>query len=248
MAQAATSTPAAGSLGLTAALAAPLQRLLHTGQRRAGPARLHAGDGQPVIVFPVLGGGPASTADLRRTLAETGFDSHDWGLGVDTGPRDAELGAWLRRLEERVIDVFESARQPVTLLGWSLSGLYAREVAKRLNPLVRQVITMGTPFNTAADPDHRCMLFKVLERSPGAAALQVRQRIRQCPPVPFTSIYSKADGVVPWELCVDVETPTSENVEVEGCTHAQLAQHPRVLEIVTHRLAQPQENWMPFRA
>ena len=123
--------------------------------RREGDATLYLGQGQLVIVCPVLGGGPDSTAPLRRLLNDAGFVSYDWGMGVDTGPRDRNLNRWLRALEERVIEVAEAEGSCVSLLGWSLSGIYAREVAKRTNPLVRQVITLGTPFNTMADNHQR---------------------------------------------------------------------------------------------
>ena len=200
-----------------------------------------------MIVFPVHGGGAGSTATLRRLLDNAGFVSYDWGMGVDTGPRDRNLNRWLRELEEKVIDVAEAAGSSVSLLGWSLSGIYAREVAKRANPLVRQVITMGTPFNTMAD-HHQCPLIKVLEIGDGSLAVNLRHRLSQSPPVPSTSIYSKTDGLVPWEMCVAKETMQSENIEVEGATHRGLPAHPRALEAITHRLAQPDGEWRPFGA
>ena len=233
------------------ALRLPLRALLKRcapSTRRQGDATVYLGQGQPVIVFPVLGGGPDSTAPLRKLLDDSGFVSHDWGMGVDTGPRDRSLNLWLRELEEKVIDVAETASSSVTLLGWGLGGIYARELAKRNNPLVRQVITLGTPFNTTADPHQRCPLFKVLESGYGSLAVNIRHRLRQCPPVPFTSIYSKTDGLVPWKLCVETESAQSENIEVEGATHRGLPAHPKVLEAITHRLAQPEEKWRPFAA
>ncbi|MDB5946040.1 MAG: hypothetical protein JWQ33_1066, partial [Ramlibacter sp.] len=199
------------------ALRQPLRALLKRctpATKRAGDATVYLGQGQPVIVFPVLGGGPASTAPLRKVLDDAGFVTHDWGMGVDTGPRDRNLNRWLRELEERVIDVAEAEGSSVTLLGWSLGGIYARELAKRTNPLVRQVITLGTPFNTDADAQQRCPLFKVLESGYGSMAVNIRHRLRQCPPVPYTSIYSKSDGLVPWELCVEKESAEAENIEV----------------------------------
>ena len=231
------------------ALRQPLRALLKRcapDSKREGEATLYLGQGQPVIVFPVLGGGPDSTAPLRKLLDDAGFVSYDWGMGVDTGPRDRNLNRWLRELEEKVIDVAEAEESSVTLLGWSLGGIYARELAKRTNPLVRQVITLGTPFNTAADPRQRCPLFKVLEGGYGSMAVNIRHRLRQCPPVPCTSIYSKSDGLVPWELCVETETAQAENIEIEGATHRGLPAHPKVLEVITHRLAQPEGEWRPF--
>lgn len=231
------------------ALRQPLRSLFHRASpafRRTPQGRLYLGQGQPVIVFPVLGSGPESTAALRQTLRQAGFAAHDWGQGRDRGPGDMDLNLWLRKLEECVIDVFEAAQSPVTLLGWGLSGIYARELAKRTNPLVRQVITLGTPFNTAADPHRRCKVLQVLEAGAQRMPLAVRQRLRQCPPVPFSSLYSRDDGLVRWEQCLEKETPETENIEIAGASHYELPQHPRALEVITHRLAQPEGQWRPF--
>ncbi len=226
----------------------PLRQLFHPAPsvRRSPKGRLFEGDGQPVIVFPRQGSGPDSTAELRGTLEQVGFRAHDWGHGADEGPRGMGLSRWLRKLEECVIDVFEVTQAPVTLLGWGLSGIYARELAKRANPLVRQVITLGSPFNTAADPHRQCKVFGLLDSGPERMPLAVRTRIRQRPPVPCTSVYSKDDDVVRWEQCLEKETAESENIEVPGARHHELATHPTVLEVITHRLAQPEGQWKPF--
>ncbi len=241
--------PAAPALD---ALRMPLRALLKRcvpSIRREGESTLYLGQGQPVIVFPVLGGGPDSTAPLRRVLDDAGFVSYDWGMGVDTGPRDRNLSRWLRELEEKLIDVAEAQGTAVSLLGWSLSGIYARELAKRTNPLVRQVITLGTPFNTLAPQHQRCPLIKVLEGGYGGSlAVNLRHRLSQRPPVPSTSIYSRTDGLVPWQLCVEKESEQSENVEIDGATHRGLPAHPKVLEAITNRLAQPEGQWHPFGA
>jgi hypothetical protein len=233
------------------ALRSPLRALLKRcapATRRDGDVEISLGQGQPVIVFPVLGGGPDSTAALRRLLDDAGFATYDWGMGIDTGPRDRNLNRWLRELEEKVIDVAEAQGSSVSLLGWSLSGIYARELAKRTNPLVRQVITLGTPFNTMADKQQACPLIKVLESGYGSLAVNLRHRLSQSPPVPSTSIYSKADGLVPWQMCVERVSPLAENIEVEGATHRGLPAHPKALEAITHRLAQPEGEWRPFGA
>jgi hypothetical protein len=231
------------------ALRQPLRALLKRcapSVRREAQGNIYLGQGQPVMVFPVLGSGPDSTAPLRKLLDEAGFVSYDWGMGVDTGPRDRNLNRWLRELEEKLIDVAEAEGSSVSLLGWSLSGIYARELAKRTNPLVRQVITLGTPFNTAADAREACPLIKVLESGHGSLAVNLRHRLSQRPPVPTTSIYSKTDGLVPWQMCVEKQGLESENIEVEGATHRGLPAHPKVLEAITHRLAQPDGEWRPF--
>jgi hypothetical protein len=111
---------------------------------------------------------------------------------------------------------------------------------------VRQVITMGTPFNTAADPQRRCQVMALLESGTERLPLAVRTRLQQRPPVPVTSVYSKADGVVRWEQCLERATPDTENVEVPGVQHHELPDHPRTIEVITHRLAQPEGQWRPF--
>jgi pimeloyl-ACP methyl ester carboxylesterase len=227
----------------------PLRHLFQAPKvHRTAQGRVYEGQGQPVIVFPRQRTGPESTATLRRTLEQLNFKPYDWGHGTDDGPRGMGLGHWLRKLEECVIDVFELTQAPVTLLGWGLSGIYARELAKRANPLVRQVITLGTPFNTAADPARQCKVFALLESGNERLPLAVRHRLRQCPPVPCTSIYSRDDGVVRWEQCVEKETAESENIELSGVRHEELPAHPKALEAITHRLAQPEGPWKPFSA
>jgi len=230
------------------ALREPLRRLIQRATqpyRQSGEARIYLGEGQPVMVFPAFGGGAASTAPMRRILDQARFKTYDWGLGIDTGPGEFGLDRCLRRLEEQVIEIFEAVRAPITLLGSGLSGIYAREVAKRCDPLLRQVITLGTPFNTAADPQHQCALLRQLAGQRGRIEPAVWTRLRQRPPIPFTSIYAQNDRAVPWQMCVEVETPTSENIPV-ATGGAQLARHPKVLEAITHRLAQAGDEWRPF--
>ena len=228
----------------------PLRRLIHRTTQSSQPipgGRLYLGEGQPVIVFPAFGGGPETTASLRGTLNGAGFASFDWGLGADKGPGPFSLNRCLRRLEEQVIEVFEDARQPVTLLGWGLSGIYARELAKRITPLVRQVITLGTPFNIRAEGAGPCAMLAPLHDAQGHVDAALSFRLRQRPPVPCTSIYSLSDETVPWQMCVETESAESENIKL-AVPHRQLAQSPKVLEIITHRLAQPMDEWRPFDA
>lgn len=227
----------------------PLRQLFNAPRmRRTTHGRVYEGQGQPAIVFPRQGTGSESTAPLRRTLEEAGFRPFDWGLGRNDGPRGISLHLWLRKLEEGVIDAFEVTQAPVTLIGWGLAGIYARELAKRANPLVRQVITLGAPFNTAADPQRRCKVVGLLDTGPGRMPLALRNALRQQPPVPCTALYSKDDGVVRWEQCVERDSAETENIELPGVRHEELATHPKALEVITHRLAQPEGTWKPYEA
>jgi hypothetical protein len=209
----------------------------------AAPTAPKPGDGQPALAFPMFGAGSESTTRLRQALNRAGFHCHDWGYGPDTGPRSGSLRHRLRRIEETLIDVFEAEREPVTLIGWGLSGLYAREVAKRATPLVRQVITLGTPFNVAAG---QCDMLRPLHDDSGQVAAALARQLGERPPVPCTSIYSMSDSAVPWQMSVDVESPSSENVVVSGVEHRDLADHPKVRAIIADRLAQPADPWRPF--
>ena len=151
---------------------------------------------------------------MRAVLDEAGFTSYDWGQGVDKGPQGLGLSHCLRRLEEQVIDAFEIERRPITLVGWGLSGIYAREVAKRTTPMVRQVITLGTPINLTAPGQPPCSMLRALQDKQGHLDPAVALRLRQRPPVPCTSIYSMTDNAVPWQMCLQTESLMSENVLV----------------------------------
>jgi hypothetical protein len=96
------------------------------------------------------------------------------------------------------------------------------------------------------DQLQNCPMLRALEGDHMESA--VRRRLRQRPPVPCTSIYSMSDGVLPWQLCVESESPISENIQVPVASHRELADHPKVLEIITHRLAQPEDRWYPWAA
>jgi hypothetical protein len=204
--------------------------------RRLGAHRLYLGNGQPVLVLPEFGGGPETTSQLRSALCDAGFAAYDWELGVDAGPRHG-LSPLLRAIEERVIDVFEAERQGIVLVGCGLSGIYAREVAKRTSPLVRGVITVGTPIRVV-DAAGSCFMLRALFAPRAMVDAAVVNRLRQRPPVPCTSIYTTTDEAVRWDLSEDVESPLSENVVVPARRHADLALHPMTLEAITYRIAQ----------
>ena len=223
----------------------PLARLVgRSDRRRIGEYNVYTGRGQAVLVLPEFTGGPESTRELRNVLHHAGFAVHDWGLGVDKGP-EAGLDPLIRRLEERVIDVYEVEHGTVTLIGCGLSGIYAREVAKRTTPIVRQVITVGTPVRVR-DPYQRCAMLQALF-APGSGVDTLKMnRLRQRPPVPCTSIYSVTDEAVPAELAEEPESLTTENLVVPARRHADLMLHPKTVEAITQRLARTDEEWRLF--
>ena len=197
--------------------------------------------------IPGLGAGAWSTWRLRSALAAAGFDSVDWGFGLNRGPRGS-LPNWLDRLAAAV--EAESARdgRKVSLVGWSLGGIYAREIARAVPHAVRQVVTLGSPFGAEADATHAGWLYRLLSGSKPPQSRRYLQDLRRALPVPSTSVFSKADGIVPWQGCLQKEGPLSENIEVPGVSHLGMGTHRAVLALVAERLAQPEGQWKPRSA
>jgi len=207
------------------------------------PARV-AGDGHPVIIYPGLGAGTMNMAPLRAHLRSCNFEVFDWELGVNTGP-DGPFDDWLAGLVERVREMHAARGRKVSLVGWSLGGIYAREIAKCCPRAVRQVVTLATPHNSLAGGNHAGTLVTLVG---GSAQLtpDLQARLRQRPPVPTTSIYSRSDGLVSWRGCLEQRAPEVENVAVDA-SHLGMPTHPDVLRIVADRLAQPEGRWRPYR-
>ena len=224
----------------------PLRALLDLCAAKVGALPPVTGDGHPVIVYPGLGAGPMATSQLRAHLRTCRFDVHDWAFGVNTGP-DGAFDAWLPQLVERVCGLHARVGRKVSLVGWSLGGIYAREIAKRCPASVRQVLTLGTPHNAVAEANHAGAIFRLLGGDTSQLTPDLVARLRERPPVPTTSIYSETDGVVSWRGCLEQPGPQVENVAV-GASHLGMPTHPEVLRIVADRLAQPEGRWRPYGA
>lgn len=232
----------APALGLLAT--EPLRAMLDYFASRVATLPVPDGDGHPIVVYPGLGGGALATSHLRSFLKDCGFAVHDWGGGVNTGP-EGVFDDWLQPHEARVRELHREHARAVSLIGWSLGGVYAREIAKRCPGCVRQVITLATPFAALARGNHAGTVFKLLNREKTHLPAGLEARIRECPPVPTTSVYSKSDGIVCWRGCIEKATATAESVEVHA-SHLGMVTHPQVLRIVANRLAQPEGRWEPF--
>jgi hypothetical protein len=222
----------------------PIRALFDFLASHVGSRALPVGDGHPVVVYPGLGAGALTTSYLRRFLTESGFTVHDWEGGVNTGP-EGILDDWLGTLDDRVMELHRLHGRKVSLIGWSLGGVYAREIAKRCPDAVRQVITMGTPFASLGGGNHAGTVFKLLNRERAHLPPELELRLRECPPVPTTSIYSKTDGIVSWQGCIEKESARSESVEVSA-SHLGMVSHSEVMRIVVNRLAQPEGKWQPL--
>lgn len=205
------------------------------------------GDGHPVLVLPGLGTADGSTHYIRHFLTDIGYDARPWGMGRNLGPRDG-MDTMLDQLARLVHSVSESSGgQQVSIVGWSLGGIYAREMAKLAPGIVRQVITLGTPFKSEVGGTNADFLYELLTKDVSHKDPDILRKIAEPPPVPFTSIYSKTDGVVHWESSIETDGQQYENIEIPGACHLGLGHNPISMYIIANRLTQTRDNWMPYR-
>lgn len=202
------------------------------------PAGQHVrGTGQPVMVLPGLGTNEHSTALMRKFLNNIGYDARDWGMGLNAGPRGG-IEPCLDQLEQQLIAIsYIGKQQKVVLLGWSLGGVFARELAKRRPDLVEMVISMGTPLTGDPDATNVKKLYEMISGADAAADQALLDRIKEPPPVPCVSIFSKTDGIVAWEACAGDKDGVTKGVEIEGVSHLGMMTHPIALKAVAQELA-----------
>ena len=200
------------------------------------------GDGHPVLVLPGLVTSDRSTVALRGFLKSKGYASYGWDLGRNYGPLPGVESKMIDRLKE----LADKHERKVSLVGWSLGGIYARQLAKMLPDDVRLVITLGSPFN--GDP-RATNAWKLYEFTSGH---KVDDReghmggaISESPPVPTTAIYSRTDGICAWQACMENALPHTESIEVEA-SHCGLGHHPAAVYAIADRLAQREGEWTPF--
>ncbi len=201
-----TLSPSFGAPPLSLLAMEPLRAMFDYCAARVGAGPQPVGDGHPVVVYPGLAGGAMTTSHLRGFLNKSAFTVHDWEGGINTGP-EGVFDEWLAGLAKRVRELHARHGRKVSLVGWSLGGVYAREIAKHCPQAVRQVITLGTPFGALGGGTHAGKVFKLLNRDTAQLTPEVEARIRECPPVPTTSIYSKTDGIVAWRGCIEKKSP-----------------------------------------
>jgi pimeloyl-ACP methyl ester carboxylesterase len=205
--------------------------------------RAPRGDGQPVIVFPGLSASDSSTVPLRSYLKSLDYDVSGWNQGFNFGARAGVLSAAIRQ----VSDTFDASGKKVNLIGWSLGGVYARELAKILPDKVRSVITLGTPFSGSPKSTNA---WRVYEFTSGRRSESDSSQydLPTAPPVPTTSLFSRTDGIVAWRASIQAPcavNPHTENVEVLA-SHVGIGVNPAAWWAIADRLAQPDGQWKPF--
>jgi pimeloyl-ACP methyl ester carboxylesterase len=192
-------------------------------------AKVQKGDGRTVLVMPPLGRGDACTIVVREFLTRIGYDAHGWNLGVNPGPTARILNGVADRLQE-LFDV----RGAVSLLGFSMGGIFGRWLALRKPEQVRQVITVRSPIHEPAR-SFWLPLGPLIGFWRGHDLNKLAEEIARPLPVPRTILFSREDGIVNWLSCVDRSCP-EDCFEIAG-PHTLIAHNPRVMSIVADRLA-----------
>lgn len=236
--------------GLTRRLISESSALLEIGSNFALLRRLQKfvpdGDGHPVLLIPGFTASDASMKQLQKFLNNAGYAASSWGLGRNKGLHKD----YLERLKDKVAGMAEEFGGQVSVIGWSGGGMYARGLSHEIPDMIRQVITMGSPFKLTEDTlDHLPeAIYKFHDR------LSPREELTDeldasawgaSPPVPSTSLFSKRDGLAPWAFCLDHRDEQSENVQVAG-SHAGMTFNPLMYYVIADRLAQPADNWRHF--
>ena len=204
--------------------------------------RAPKGDGHPVLTLPGFLASDLSMAPMRRYLAMLGYDTRAWNMGRNLGGVAAKRGA-LRDLVKRI---HETTGRKVSIVGWSLGGIYARDLALQVPEMVRSVITLGSPFANDVSATNATRLYEALSGEGIDDIPEIREAIAGDLPVPATAIFSRTDGIVNWRTSVLRPSATAENIEVHLASHTGFGVNPAALWAVADRLAQGEGEFVHF--
>ena len=204
--------------------------------------RAPRGDGHPVLALPGFLASDLSMAPLRRYLTELGYDAHAWQMGRNFGC----LLKMRAALRERLAAIHATTGRKVSLVGWSLGGVYARDLALHAPDMVRYVVTLGSPFANDVRATNATKLYEMLSGETVGDDPEFLAAIAGDLPMPATSIFSRADGVVNWRTCLLRPSAIAENIEVYLASHVGLGVNPAALWAVADRLAQQEGQFSQF--
>ena len=209
-------------------------------------AMLPRGDGHGVLVLPGFMASDGSTRPMRKLLSDLGYEVAGWELGRNLRVDNERVAAMARCVEA----LYDRTGGKISIVGWGLGGVFARELAKQLPDKVRQVISLGSPISDNRNFTNARPLFEMINgEKPEPMKNGKFRKLGDAPPVPTTSILTKADGVVHWRGSVQHpgDNPQTENIEVFA-SHIGLGVNPAVMYAIADRLAQPEGEWTPFEA
>ena len=207
------------------------------GMLRKSMLNLPKGDGHPVLVLPGFMASDHSTGPMRRLFNDLGYKAYV----VFNEIREREMSDLVER-------IYAENGRKLSIVGWSLGGVYARELAKMHPDIARIVVSLGSPISNNRRHSAPSRLFEAINGKQTKPEAEGRYRdLEAAPPVPTTSILTKTDGVVSWRGSVQCPTKghQTENIVVPA-SHVGLGVNPLVMLAVADRLAQPEGQWAPF--
>jgi len=204
--------------------------------------RAPRGDGHPVLTLPGFLASDLSMRPMRRYLRELGYDAYAWKMGRNIGGVSRMRAA----LKDRLAGIHAATGRKVSIVGWSLGGVYARDLALQAPDMVRCVITLGSPFAGDVRATNATRLYEALSGEAVEDQSKLRAAIAGDLPVPASSIYSRTDGVVNWHTCLLRPSDTAENIEVHLASHIGLGVNAAALWAVADRLAQTEGQFRQF--
>jgi pimeloyl-ACP methyl ester carboxylesterase len=204
--------------------------------------RAPQGDGHPVLALPGFLASDLSMAPMRRYLKQLGYDTYAWKMGRNLGGIASRRNA----LKSLLTEIHTSTGRKVSIVGWSLGGIYARDLALGSPDMVRSVITLGTPFANDVRATNATRLYEALSGETVEDNTELTEAIGRDLPVPVTSIYSRTDGIVNWRTSVLRPSDTAENIEVPLASHVGLGVNAAALWAIADRLAQAEGEFHQF--
>jgi pimeloyl-ACP methyl ester carboxylesterase len=204
--------------------------------------RAPTGDGHPVLTLPGFLASDLSMAPMRRYLKELGYDTYAWKMGRNIGGVSRMRAA----LRDRLAEIHAATGRKVSVIGWSLGGVYARDLALQMPDKVRYVVTLGSPFANDIRATNATQLYEALSGETVEDNAELRDAIAGDLPVPTTSIFSRSDGIVNWRTCLLRPSNTAENIEVHLASHVGFGVNAAALWAVADRLAQAEGQFRQF--
>jgi len=186
-----------------------------------------------VLIIPGFGGGDLSVLPLKVFLRNQGHHSYSWGLGINHSQVDKLIIPLINRIKH----ISDKHGEPVSLIGWSLGGIFARELARYQSKYIASVVTMGSPVIVGP----RITALKKLSGLFGWDIEQIEQDMIKGfdTPIerPITAIYSKLDGIVSWQACIDHWSPEVQHHEVTT-SHIGMGFSKEVYQVISYSMAQ----------
>ncbi len=183
-----------------------------------------------VLVIPGLLGTDWSTKLLRKHLSNQGYDSRGWELG-----RNYVRFTSLKTLQNNIAELSKLYNKKVKLVGWSMGGIFARELAKSIPEFISKVITIGSPYANIEAPNNARWVYDFLNK-PDNVDPEIISNLHIPAKVPTISFYSKSDGIVSWEACMEPQkNELYKNIEINTC-HFGMGMNPDVFTQVAKEL------------